>query len=119
MKKILIYGKGSYIGEHFREGLDCEGHIVEMIDSYTNKPGDFSVKGYDVVINVVGIAHIKIVADMEPLFYKINTEYAVDLARLCKEHGEILSVYEQYERVRRYQHADIFESPGESEEFLW
>ncbi|MCR4565751.1 MAG: NAD-dependent epimerase/dehydratase family protein [Bacteroidales bacterium] len=87
MKRILIYGKGSYIGEHFREGLEFEGHIVEMIDSYMYKPGDFSVAGYDVVINVVGIAHIKIAAEMEPLFYKINTEYAVDLARLCKEQG--------------------------------
>ena len=87
MKKILIYGKGSYIGEHFREGLEKEGHIVEMIDSYTYKPGDFSMIGYDVVFNVVGIAHVKVVADMEPLFYKINTEYAVDLARLCKEQG--------------------------------
>ena len=87
MKRILIYGKGSYIGEHYREGLEKEGHSVEMIDSMIYKPGDFSVSGFDVVVNVVGIAHIRITPDMEPLFYKINTDYAVELARLSKEQG--------------------------------
>lgn len=93
MKKILIYGKGSYIGEHYREGLEARGHQVDMVDSLTLKPGEFSVSGYDVVINVVGIAHIKITPDMEPLFYKINTDYAVDLCRLAKEAGVKQYIY--------------------------
>lgn len=85
MKKILIYGKGSYIGEHFREGLEARGHLITMIDSLVQSPGEFSLDGYEVVINVVGIAHVKITPDMESLFYKINTDYAVDLCRLAKE----------------------------------
>ena len=93
MKKILIYGKGSYIGEHYREGLEARGHQVEMVDSLALKPGEFSVAGYDVVINVVGIAHIKITPDMESLFYKINTDYAVDLCRLAKEQGVRQYIY--------------------------
>ena len=93
MKKILIYGKGSYIGEHYREGLEARGHQVDMVDSLTLKPGEFSVSGYDVVINVVGIAHIKITPDMESLFYKINTDYAVDLCRLAKEAGVKQYIY--------------------------
>lgn len=93
MKKILIYGKGSYIGEHYREGLEARGHQVDMVDSLTLKPGEFAVSGYDVVINVVGIAHIKITPDMESLFYKINTDYAVDLCRLAKEAGVKQYIY--------------------------
>lgn len=93
MKKILIYGKGSYIGEHYREGLEARGHQVDMVDSLVQKPGEFSVAGYDVVINVVGIAHIKITPDMESLFYKINTDYAVDLCRLAKESGVHQYIY--------------------------
>lgn len=93
MKKILIYGKGSYIGEHYREGLEARGHQVDMIDSLVQKPGDFSVAGYDVVINVVGIAHIKITPDMEELFYKINTDYAVDLCSIAKESGVRQYIY--------------------------
>lgn len=93
MKKILIYGKGSYIGEHYREGLEARGHQVDMVDSLVLKPGEFSVEGYEVVINVVGIAHIKITPDMESLFYKINTDYAVDLCRLAKEAGVKQYIY--------------------------
>ena len=93
MKKILIYGKGSYIGEHYREGLEARGHEVTMIDSLVQKPGEFSLDGYEVVINVVGIAHIKITPDMESLFYKINTDYAVDLCRLAKEAGVKQYIY--------------------------
>ena len=93
MKKILIYGKGSYIGEHYREGLEARGHQVDMVDSLTLKPGEFSVEGYEVVINVVGIAHIKITPDMESLFYMINTDYAVDLCRLAKEAGVKQYIY--------------------------
>lgn len=93
MKKILIYGKGSYIGDHYREGLEARGHQVTMIDSLVQKPGEFPLEGYEVVINVVGIAHIKITPDMEPLFYKINTDYAVDLCRLAKEAGVKQYIY--------------------------
>ena len=93
MKNILIYGKGSYIGEHYREGLEARGHQVTMIDSLVQKPGEFSLDGYEVVINVVGIAHIKITPDMESLFYKINTDYAVDLCRLAKEAGVKQYIY--------------------------
>lgn len=93
MKKILIYGKDSYIGEHYREGLEARGHQVTMIDSLVQKPGEFSLDGYDVVINVVGIAHIKITPDMESLFYKINTDYAVDLCHLAKEAGVKQYIY--------------------------
>ena len=87
MKKILIYGKGSYIGEHYKEGLQSAGHHVDMIDSMLQKPGEFSVLGYDVVINVVGIAHIKITQDMKDLFFKINTDYAVRLCEISKKQG--------------------------------
>ena len=93
MKKILIYGKGSYIGEHYREGLEARGHQVTMIDSLVLKPGEFALEGYEVVINVVGIAHIKITPDMESLFYKINTDYAVNLCSLSKEAGVKQYIY--------------------------
>ncbi len=93
MKKVLIYGKGSYIGEHYRKGLEARGHQVEMVDSLVQKPGEFNVAGNDVVINVVGIAHIKITPDMESLFYEINTDYAVDLCRLAKEAGVKQYIY--------------------------
>ena len=93
MKKILIYGKGSYIGEHYREGLEARGHHVDMVDSLVQKPGEFSVAGFDVVINVVGIAHISITPDMEGMFYKINTDYAVDLCRISKENGVHQYIY--------------------------
>lgn len=86
MKKVLIYGKNSYIGEHYYQALKKVGYNVIIIDSFEKKPKDIDFAGIDVVINVVGIAHIKITDDMEDLFYKINTDLAVELCEEAKKH---------------------------------
>lgn len=87
MKKILIYGKNSYIGEHYYQSLKNAGNDVVIIDSFEQKPKDINFTDIEVVINVVGIAHIKISDDMEDLFYKINTDLAVNLCEEAKKHG--------------------------------
>ena len=79
MKKVLVYGKNSYIGEHYYHALKKSGNNVIIINSFEQKPKDIDFTGIDTVVNVVGIAHIKITDDMEGLFYKINTDLAVEL----------------------------------------
>ena len=80
---ILIFGAGSYIGEHYREALEARGHKLTMVDAIKVKPSDIDFTGIDTVINVAGIAHIKITPDMENLFYKVNTNASVFFFYRC------------------------------------
>lgn len=93
MKNVLIYGKNSYIGEHFYRALKSSGNNVTIIDSLQISPKDIDFTSIEVVINVVGIAHIKITDDMEPLFYKINTDLAVELCAEAKKSGVSHYIY--------------------------
>lgn len=93
MKNVLIYGKNSYIGEHFFQALKRAGNNVKIIDSFQSKPKDIDFTDVDVVINVVGIAHIKITDDMEPMFYRINTDLAVELCEEAKKQGVKQYIY--------------------------
>lgn len=93
MKNVLIYGKNSYIGEHFYRALKAFGNNVTIVDSLKISPKEIDFTGIEVVINVVGIAHIKITDDMESLFYKINTDLAVELCAEAKKRGVSQYIY--------------------------
>jgi len=84
---VLIFGAGSYIGEHYREALESRGHKLTMVDALKVKPTEVDFSGIDTVINVAGIAHIKITPDMEDLFYRVNTNLAIDLCKAAKDAG--------------------------------
>lgn len=90
---VLIFGAGSYIGEHYREALEARGHKLAMVDALKVKPAEIDFTGIDTVINVAGIAHIKITPDMEDLFYKVNTHLAIDLCKEAKVHGVKQYIY--------------------------
>ena len=45
--KILIYGTGSYIGNHYRDALMVRGHDVKCVDAIKNKPVDVNFSGVD------------------------------------------------------------------------
>ena len=64
-----------------------------MVDAIKVKPAEIDFDGIDTVINVAGIAHIKITQDMEDLFYKVNTHLAIDLCKAAKERGVKQYIY--------------------------
>lgn len=90
---ILIFGAGSYIGEHYRDALEARGHSVKMVSSRRTKPSEITFEGIDAVINVAGIAHVRITPDMEKLFYSINTDLAIELCKEAKAHGVKQYIY--------------------------
>ena len=90
---ILIFGTGSYIGNHFCEALESRGHKIQMVDAVKVKPVEIDFSGIDAVINVAGIAHVKITPQMEDLFYKVNTHLAIDLCENAKKNGVKQYVY--------------------------
>lgn len=85
-KKILIFGKGSYIGTKFQEHLkDKKKYEIDVIDSIGEdwKEKDFSK--YDVVYHVAGIAHVSSNPKMEELYYKVNRDLPIEVARKAKK----------------------------------
>ena len=91
-KKVLITGKGSYIGTAVRDWLlhAAEPYLVEELDMKGEgwKSHDFS--RYDAVFHVAGIAHADVshVSEEEKqLYYQVNRDLAVETAKKAKEAG--------------------------------
>ena len=90
MKKVLIVGKDSYVGESFKRWLEQypERYEVSIVASKNGawKEADFSK--YDTVVDFAGIAHINnITEEMRDLFYSVNRDLSIDIATWAKEHG--------------------------------
>ena len=89
MIKVLITGAGSYVGESVRRYIlstssDFEIDAVEtMNDAW--KEAEFSK--CDVVYHVAGIAHVNADPKMEPLYYKVNRDLTIEVARAAKAAG--------------------------------
>lgn len=89
MKRILITGAGSYIGDR----LKCYIYVfrpqwqVEVISVRDNDWESKSFESYDVVVNVAGIAHVKETKENEALYYEVNHKLAVKLAQKAKTEG--------------------------------
>lgn len=89
MKKILITGAGSYVGESVRKYLlstsfDFQIDAVDTIGDNWKK-ADYSQ--YDVVYHVAGIAHVNADPKMEALYYKVNRDLTIEVAKHAKAAG--------------------------------
>lgn len=89
MKKILITGAGSYIGQSFEGYVKQfpEAYQVDSLDMVKDSWREHSFSGYDAVFHVAGIAHIRETAENAPLYYKVNRDLAVETARKAKTEG--------------------------------
>lgn len=88
MKKVLVIGAHSYIGEKFKEYVLTKYSEDLKVDMVSASDGawrivDFS--GYDTVLHLSGIVHRKEKKDMEDLYYKVNYKLAVEIALRAKE----------------------------------
>lgn len=89
MKKILITGAGSYVGESVRRYIlstssDFQIDAVDTMDDNWKK-ADYSQ--YDVVYHVAGIAHVNADPKMEALYYKVNRDLTIEVAKHAKAAG--------------------------------
>ena len=89
MKRVLITGAGSYIGTKVEEWLKRSPELFEVdaVDTLNDnwKKADFSK--YDVVYNVAGIAHVKAKKGEEPLYYAVNRDMVIEIAKTAKAAG--------------------------------
>ena len=90
MKKILITGAGSYVGESVRTYLlntAPEQFEIDAVDTLGDnwKKADYGL--YDAVFHVAGIAHVNADPKMEPLYYKVNRDLTIEVAKHAKAAG--------------------------------
>ena len=89
MKRVLITGKGSYIGTHFRDELlkYPEKYEVEELEMRNDEWRNHDFSSYDVVYHVAGLAHSTPDESQRELYYRVNTELAYETAKKAKEEG--------------------------------
>lgn len=89
IKKILIAGAGSYIGESVKMYLESypEEYSVDVLDTRGLKPTASVFSSYDVVFCVAGIAHIKETKQNRHLYYEINRDLVISIAKAAKAAG--------------------------------
>lgn len=122
MKRILITGAGSYIGTKVESWLtqwpeEFQVDAIDTIDGHW-KQADFSK--YDVVYNVAGIAHVKAAAGEGPLYYAINRDMVIEIAKVAKAagvkqfiHMSSMIVYKEVKTLEGKQiHKDTVPSPN-------
>lgn len=89
MKKILITGVNSYVGKSFAKWVESypEKYSIESISLRNDlwKSKDFS--RYDVVLHVAGIAHVSSDPKMEDLYYRVNRDLTIQVAKKAKIEG--------------------------------
>ena len=89
MKKILITGAGSYVGESVRRYIQSSSSDfqIDAVDTLNDawKQADFTL--YDVVYHVAGIAHVNADPKMEALYYKVNRDLTIEVAKHAKAAG--------------------------------
>lgn len=88
MKKVLVIGAHSYIGQKFKEYVlnhNKEEIAVDMVSASDGawRKKDFS--GYDTILHLSGIVHRKEKKSMEALYYEVNHKLAVEIAKKAKE----------------------------------
>ena len=95
MKRVLITGANSFVGMNIERWLmdTPDEFSVDTVDTMNDawKRADFSQ--YDVVFNVAGIAHVNPKPEMAPLYYKVNRDLAIEIAKWAKEHGVKQYIY--------------------------
>lgn len=95
MKNVLITGAGSFVGTNIEKWLLKEpGQFkVDTVDTMNYEWTRANFRKYDTVFHVAGIAHVDPKPEMAPLYYKVNRDLAIEVAKCAKEHGVKQFIY--------------------------
>lgn len=87
--RILICGENSYIGTSFVNWLNTyeDRYVLDTVSTRNNVWNNINFNQYDIVLHVAGIAHVNAKKDMKDLYYKVNRDLAVEVAKKAKREG--------------------------------
>lgn len=86
--KILITGAGSYVGTKVGQWITAHSdYQVDTLDMLNDKWREADFSAYDVVYHVAGIAHVNADPKMEPLYYKVNRDLTIEVAKKANAAG--------------------------------
>lgn len=86
MKRVLITGRNSYIGNAVEEWL-AQWPDKYAVDKISIREGSWRTsnwQNYDVLIHVAGIAHNSSDASLEDEYYRVNRDLTVEVAKKAK-----------------------------------
>ena len=86
MKKVLITGANSFVGTNIEKWLlkEPELYQVDTVDTMNDAWKQADLTKYDIVFHVAGIAHVDPKPEMAPLYYKVNRDLAIEVAKHAK-----------------------------------
>ena len=89
MKRILITGADSYVGESVRKYIlsTSSEFQIDAVDTMGDNWKKADYTQYDVVYHVAGIAHVNADPKMEALYYKVNRDLTIEVAKHAKAAG--------------------------------
>lgn len=89
MKKVLITGSGSYVGESVRKYILAKNpsYRIDTVDTINDAWRHADYTKYDVVFHVAGIAHVNADPKMKSLYYKVNRDLTIDITKHAKAAG--------------------------------
>lgn len=87
--ELLITGAQSYVGTKVADYIQ-ERHpewTICQLDVRTDEWKEHDLSFYDAIYHVAGLAHRKITPDIEPLYYSVNRDLTIEIAKKAKECG--------------------------------
>ncbi|MEX6700360.1 NAD-dependent epimerase/dehydratase family protein [Peribacillus frigoritolerans] len=94
-KKILITGKGSYIGSNLIKWLDQwpDNYDVEELAVKNEEWKQVNFEKYDAVLHMAGIAHVSADPKLEQLYLKVNRDLAIEVAKKAKKENVMQFIF--------------------------
>ncbi len=85
----MIAGAGSYVGQNVRKYLLATSNHFEIdeVDTLDGNWRQADFGRYDVVFHVAGIAHVNAGRKLKDLYYSVNRDLAIEVARAAKAAG--------------------------------
>lgn len=89
MINVLITGANSFIGTSVENWLKKwpDVYSVDVVDTMKGAWREADFTKYDVVFHVAGIAHVDPKPEMAPLYYSVNRDLTIEIAKWAKNHG--------------------------------
>ncbi|PAV31095.1 NAD-dependent epimerase [Virgibacillus profundi] len=87
MKRVLITGVNSYVGNNLASWLEKspEQYAVDCISLRNDAWREMNFSVYDSIVHVAGIAHVSKDPKMEEKYYKINRDLTIEIAKKSKK----------------------------------